>query len=97
MVLNEDTSHQLGWEHTVIMTGQRRLQRDPRVWGLEPGGGGELVKNITFALNFVLVGGKKNTTQVLEVISQTMPTIYWRIYGLNSHSCNPCQVSCIYN
>jgi hypothetical protein len=28
MVFNEDTSHQLGWEHTVIITGQRCLEGD---------------------------------------------------------------------
>ena len=59
MALNEDTSHQLGWEHTVIMTGPRRLERETCAnQGWSRWGKGAH-KKITFALNFVLVGGEK--------------------------------------
>lgn len=62
------------------MTGPRRLEKKRP--GLEPVGEGAH-KKITFALDFVLVGGKKKRlTQVLEVISQTMSTIYLMDLGV---------------
>lgn len=59
MALNEDTSHHLGWEHTVIMTGQRRLQGETCANEGWSRWGRGAHKKITFALNFVLVGGEK--------------------------------------